>query len=200
MNLLMVTAGLPRPVGGANTRNFHLLKALSKTYKVSLLILANDAEFNESEVRSSLKELTDSVQLIPYTLPDRYKRLIQLFNAVRGKSYFLNLFTVSEMQHALDTICSLRQFDIVLFESVLVAGYQLPEGIKTVIDQHNIEYELLERTYKHEKAPLRKWYSWRECHLLKRGEIERCRRADIVLVTSEREYDALKKDITRATG
>jgi hypothetical protein len=37
MNLLMVTAGLPRPIGGANTRNFHLLKALSQEYRVSLL-------------------------------------------------------------------------------------------------------------------------------------------------------------------
>lgn len=42
----MVTAGLPRAPGGANTRNFHLLKALSNTYRASLLVFANDAEIN----------------------------------------------------------------------------------------------------------------------------------------------------------
>jgi glycosyltransferase involved in cell wall biosynthesis len=90
-------------------------------------------------------------------------------------------------------MCTLRHFDIVLFESVLIAGYRLPQGAKIVIDQHNIEHELLERTYQHEQAFLRKWFSWRESHLLKKGEVKRCREADVVLVTSEREYDMLKQ-------
>lgn len=192
MNLLMVTAGLPCTVGGANTRNFHLLKTLSQKYQVSLLILANHNEFHQIELLSSLKEFACSIQLIPYQLPDRFKRLIQTLDAVRGRSYFLNLFLIPEMQDALNTLCSLHHFDVVLFESVLVAGYQLPPEVKCIIDQHNIEYELLERTYKHEKAMLRKWFSWRESRLLKQGEIQRCRKADAVLVTSQREYSALK--------
>ena len=47
MNLLMVTAGLPSSVGGANTRNFHLLKTLSQKHNISLLVLANNVERNE---------------------------------------------------------------------------------------------------------------------------------------------------------
>src|SRR5205085_5224324 len=68
-----------------------------------------------------------------------------------------------------------------------------PTGVKTVIDQHNIEHELVERTYKHEKVSIRKWFSWRESRLLKQGEIERCRKVDVVLVTSERERDVLRR-------
>jgi len=193
MNLLMVTAGLPRPMGGANTRNFHLLKVLSQKYQVSLLVLANDDEINKVDSLSSIHEFAYSIQLIRNELPDRFKRLIQIQHAVRGKSYFLNLFIIPEMQYALNAICSHHHFDIMLFESVLVAGYQLPPEVKIVIDQHNIEHELLERTHEQEKALLRKWYSWHESRLLKQGEIERCRKADVVLVTSEREYCALKK-------
>jgi glycosyltransferase involved in cell wall biosynthesis len=80
----------------------------------------------------------------------------------------------------------------VLFESVLLAGYRLPAGIRAIIDQHNIEHELLERTYEQEKSPLRKWYNWQEGRLLKQGEIGRCRNADVVLVASERERIVLK--------
>jgi hypothetical protein len=167
MNVLMVTAGLPCPIGGANTRNFHLLKALSKKYQVSLLVLANDDEIDKGDSITSINEFANSIQLIRYKLPDRFKRLIQIQHAVRGKSYFLNLFTIPEMQDALNTICSHRHFDIVLFESVLVAGYQLPPEVKIVIDQHNIEHELLERTHEHDKALLSKWYSWHESLLLK---------------------------------
>lgn len=191
MNLLMVAAGLPRPLGGANTRNFYLLKALSQAYRVSLVVLASEAETRDYDALFALQEIAYSIQLIPYELPDRFKRSIQLLQAVRGRSYFLNLFVVAEMQSALDTLCSLHHFDFVLFESVLMAGYQIPVEVQTVIDQHNIEYELVERIYKHEKALLRKWYSWRESRLLKRGEIERCRKADVVLVTSGRERDVL---------
>jgi len=193
MNILMITAGLPCSVGGANTRNFHLLKTLSQKHKVSLLVLANDAEMNEIDKISSLNELASFIQLIPSDLHNRFKRLAQLISAVSGRSYFLNLFIIPEMQTMMDAICSHHQFDLVLFESVLVAGYRLPAGMKMVIDQHNIEHELLERTFKHEKAFLRKWFSWRESRLLKRGEIERCRKAQVVLVTSERERSALKR-------
>ena len=111
---------------------------------------------------------------MPYDVHTRSKRIVQFMNAISGRSYYLNLFVIPEMQSALDSICSRHQFDLVLFESVLVAGYQLPTGMKIVIDQHNIEHELLERTFKQEKAFLRKWFSWRESRLLKRGEIERC--------------------------
>ncbi len=193
MNLLMVTAGLPCSVGGANTRNFQLLKTLSQQYNVSLLILTSDAEMIESQRVSSLNEYACSIQLIRCDLPDHSKRLIQLLCAIRGRSYFLNLLTVPEMQSALNTLCTQQHFDIVLFESVLVAGYQLPTKVKIVIDQHNIEHELLERTFKHVRAPIRKLFSWRESRLLKRGEIVRCQSADLVLVTSEREYAALRR-------
>ncbi len=192
MNLLIVTAGLPRPVGGANTRNFHLLQTLAETHSITLLVLANAAEANDSEALDSLQKIVPTISLVPYELPSRSKRLIQLQNAVRGKSYFLTLFIVPEMQSALDTLCSQHKFDVAIFESVLLAGYQLPPNVKIVIDQHNIEHELVERTYKQESAVVRKWYSWRESRLLKQGEIERCRNADVVLVTSERESALMK--------
>jgi hypothetical protein len=37
MKLLMLTASLPSPTGGANARNYHPLKALARKQAVSLL-------------------------------------------------------------------------------------------------------------------------------------------------------------------
>ena len=61
-----------------------------------------------------------------------------------------------------------------------------------IIDQQNIEHELIWRTYQSEKSWLRRRYHWLESHVTKTVEIERCRRADVVLVTSERERVLLK--------
>jgi len=69
--------------------------------------------------------------------------------------------------------------------------------VKIIVDQHNIEHELLQRTYEREVAWSRKWYNWLESRLLKPIEIERCRRADVVLVTSQREFFLLKNMLLR---
>ncbi len=69
--------------------------------------------------------------------------------------------------------------------------------MKVIVDQHNIEYELLQRTYQRETAWSRKWYNWLESRFLKPIEIERCRQADVVLVTSQREYLLLKNMLPR---
>src|SRR5260370_26641159 len=191
MNLLIVTADLPRPAWGASARNFHLLKALAREHSVSLLALVGSVEAEAYGEIRQLKNVVRSVQLIPR--PVSYsKRRQQLMNMARRQSYLLNLFILQEMQDTLDVLLAGDNYDVVLFESVLLAGYRLPAGVRVIIDQHNIEHELLERTYEQEKSPLRKWYNWQEGRLLKHGEIERCSNADIVLVASERERIVLK--------
>jgi sugar transferase (PEP-CTERM/EpsH1 system associated) len=187
MNILMVSQILPSPTSGGSTRNYHLLKALASKHTVSLLALG---ECNEQST-SELARLTRMTQVI--TPPKSYpKRMQQLVDVVCGKSYILNSYYLVEMQDVIDALSARDHYDIVLFESVLMACYRLPEGIKVVIDQHNIEYELRLRTYQRERAWLRKWYNWMESRLLKPIEIERCQRADVVLVTSERERLSLK--------
>ena len=195
MKLLMVSPNLPCPAWGASTRNYHLLKALARKHTVSLLALVDrneDTEYNLSQ----LKYFTRTVRIIARSA-SHPKRLQQVMCVVRGKSYILETNSLVEMQEALDTLLIDDQYDAVLFESMLVAGYRIPDGVKVIVDQHNIEHELLQRTYQHETAWSRKWYNWLESRLIKPIEIERCRRADAVLVTSEREHLLLKNLLPR---
>lgn len=194
MKLLMLTPNLPSPTGGANARNYHLLQALARQHTVSLLAFVNSAELEVETDMSHLQSLTHELQVIPHVMStmNRAKRLQQFVSVALGQSYLLDLHTSSELQDALNTMLAREQYDGVIFESSLMAGYNLPSDIITIIDQHNIEHELLERTYKCEKLSLRKWYNWRESRILKRIELEYCRKADIVLVVSERERLLLK--------
>ena len=73
-----------------------------------------------------------------------------------------------------------------------MADYRLPRGTRIIIDEHNIEHELLYRTYQREKAFVRKWYNWWESRQVKLAELERCRNAQGVLVTSKREASLFK--------
>lgn len=192
MKLLMVSANLPRPAWGASARNFHLLNALARQHTVSLLALVESAEAEAFGDISLLEDLAHTVRTVSGTV-FQAKRWHQLVSMVRGNSYTLDMYMLKEMQDALDAMLAHDHYDAVLFEGSMIAGYRLPPDMRMIVDQHNIEYELLKRTYEQEKAPLRKWYNWRESRLLKQEEIERCRKAELVLVTSERERLVLKE-------
>ena len=159
-----------------------------------MLTFADNAETEASEDLALLEAFTHSLTLIPRQ-PPQAKRWQQLLSVVSGRSYLLNLFIVPEMRKAFEMMMARDHYDAVVFESVLMAGYRVPEGVKIIIDQHNLEYEVLQRTYEQEKPSLRKWYNGQECRLVKRGELERCRQADLVLVTSERECLLLQREL-----
>jgi polysaccharide biosynthesis protein PslH len=186
MKLLMVSACLPQPSSGASTRNYYLLKALTSQHQVTLLALVNGDEPVASSDLARLASITSKLLILPRPISPA-KRWHQLISMLNAKSYFLNLFILSEVQEALDEMLMNEQYDAVIYESSLIAGYRLPGNVKIIIDQHNIEHELLERTFALESNAIRKWYSRQEARLLKHGELDRCRNADLVLVTSERE-------------
>ena len=188
MKLLMVSAYLPSLSSAAGERNYHFLKALAQRHSISLLSLVDDATLADAGdgALAELESLAHPVRLISHKVPSS-KRWLQIQTITRGRSFLLNLFALEEVQAALDDLFARERYDAVLFESVLMADYRLPAGVKTIIDQHNVEHELLQRTYEQERPGLRKWYNWREYQLVKQAELERCRKADLVVVTSGRE-------------
>src|SRR5579884_3869591 len=191
MRILVVSPYMPSPMSGASTRSYYLLKALASQHSISLVTIGHSAGSVMPSDISLLEHLAHPVQVI--VPPELSKRWQQLLTVGCGKSYVLKSHFLVKMQEALDALVAREHYDAVFYESALMADYRLPEGVKIIIDQHNIEHELRLRTYEHEKAWVRKWYNWLEGHLIKPIEIERCRRAAIVLVPSERERLVLKR-------
>lgn len=197
MKVLLVASFFPAPTWGARVRTYYLLKMLARKHTVSLLAVDDRIEPGAQENTNPLEGLMHTIHLLPRPAVHS-RRLQQLANAVRGRSNTLVEHTMPGTQEALDELLSNDHYDVVLFDSALIAGYRLPKGVKVVINQHNIEHELLQRTYLRERAWPRKWYNWWESYLLKPVELERCRKADVVLVTSERECAMLKSMLQRS--
>jgi len=192
MRVLVVSPNFPSPAGGASSRNYYLLQAVARSHSTALIALVNQADMARSRDIALLEDTVHALHLVPRE-PSNLKRWQQLASIARGKSYLLDSFRVSKVQRALDAMLAGDHYDVVLFESMFMAGYRVPTGIRIIIDQHNIEHELLERTYQNEKSLPRKWYNWQESRLVKRAELSLCQRADGVLVTSERERSKLKE-------
>lgn len=137
--------------------------------------------------------LEDFVHSIKYVMrPSVKKRYQQLGSMARLHSYSIRCNEFAEVQAVLDTFFIEEQYDAVLFESVLISNYRLPDGVKRIVDQHNVEYELLWRTFLHETGGWRKWYNWWESCVLKPAEIALCKRADLVLTTSPQDKQTLR--------
>lgn len=197
MNILLVSSQIPYPLWGAGMRNYQLLKAVSQRHSVSLLSRVDSFKMQDDYVAELQRYVKGALHL--FTPPSYSKRRDQLLYTTRGTSYILASHLLPEIQQTIDELFAASTYDIVLFESSLAAGYRLPQGVKVIIDQHNIEHELLRRTYQNEKKWLRKWYNWREYHLVKAAELERCRKADVVVVTSERERSVLQSELPEST-
>lgn len=168
------------------------MKMLARKHSVSLLALASSTQLEIYQGKYPFADFAATIQVVPHPTPFS-KRLSQAVNIIRGKPHILVAHTRANIQAALNAMLHRYCFDAVIFESVVVANHHLPKNIKVIIDEHNIEYELHQRTYHRETAGLRKWYNWVEYRLLKPYELELCRRASAVLVTSERERLVLKR-------
>ncbi|HEU5439930.1 MAG TPA: glycosyltransferase family 4 protein [Ktedonobacterales bacterium] len=187
MNVLVVCSRIPRPTWGAGTRNYALLRALAARHRVALLALV-DGDDPDLVARdtSHLAGLASPIRLVQ--VPGGHgKRLRQLAAVARGRSYQLDECSPRTAAAPLAELLAAEHFDAVLFESALTAGYPVPSGTHVIVDQHNLEYELVRRTFEQERNGPRKWYAALEYRALCSAELERCRRADAVTVTSERE-------------
>src|SRR5206468_1366987 len=116
----------------------------------------------------------------------------QAFSVLRGRSPRSEAYHIEGLQQVLDRLTARDNYDVVIFESVFLADYRLPHGTSVIIDQHDIQHELVYRSYQREKSLPRKWYYWWESRKIRPVELGRCRKAQGVLVTSEREASLLK--------
>jgi sugar transferase (PEP-CTERM/EpsH1 system associated) len=199
MNLLVVSPFFPECSSGARARTYHTIRALTREHDVSLVVLTNTGDEKREAPPQGLK-LQRYAEIVLGQVSRPKKRLKQVFWILRGRSPVLERHRLKAIQEELDALFVERHYDIVLFHSSLMAAeYRLPTSTQVVIDEHDIEYELLYRTYQSGGSLVRRWYNWWESRQVKSAELRRCSQARGVLVTSAREASLLKSSLPNAT-
>jgi len=74
-----------------------------------------------------------------------------------------------------------------------MSGFEFKSPAALLVDEHNIEYELLYRTFKTERSPLRKFYNWVEYRKFRREEQRSWKQSDGCITTSDREEIMLRQ-------
>ncbi|RAQ94957.1 glycosyltransferase [Thermogemmatispora tikiterensis] len=198
MKLLAVIPYIPAPTWGGGARSFYVLKALASKYPVSLIALSRGEKLQEAASCGPLLERLQGVNLVA-SPASQWRRWRQALHVVRGESSAIADRCPPGLQDALDRALATDAYQAVYVDGALTAaGLRLPASLPLLILQHNLEYELLYRTYLTEKSWLRRWYNGREYRLVKPRELACCQRAAAVLVASERERQLLQELLPQA--
>jgi polysaccharide biosynthesis protein PslH len=187
VKILLVTPSLPHPpIWGFNIRVHRFLKHLSRRHEVSLLSYLDPDE--DHGALEALAPLCATIQTVVRPADEhRSRRSLQLRSLVSPRSFHGRRLWSAEMQRAIDRALSEEKFDVVQVESSRLGVFDFGGHPVTILDEHNLEYELLERTSRIDQFPPRKAYTWLE-HVKFRREERRCwTRFSGCVLTSDRE-------------
>ena len=183
--MLVVSAQFPFPPrSGFAVRVYQLARRLAARHDVTLLSLAR------AEDRDGVAALRDElrVEVIERAASSAAaKRLAQLLSAPSRRPYACRAVGAAQMQRAIDELCAARAFDAVQLESSVLCGYSFPAGVRLILDEHNIEYEVFARQHDGERSPARRAFNRLERARFRRFEQRWWERAAACAVTSPRE-------------
>lgn len=188
LRILIITPSLPYPpIWGFGTRVYQLLRHLTQRHQVTVLTYGSAADAYRV---TPLEELGVRVVTVPQGHPEAGSvRRAQLGALLSPVSYQTWQLRTNAIQRACDRLLAEQSFDIIQVESSPMLSLHLRSRAPLLLDEHNIEYELLERTFREERSPARKLYNWIEYRKLRREEHRSWRRADACLFTSPRERE-----------
>jgi polysaccharide biosynthesis protein PslH len=186
LRILIVTPSIPYPPNwGFGIRVYQIVRELSRRHTVSVVCYSRPGE--EDKI-AALQAVCHSVHTVQNPLADRRaKRRAQLTAMVGRTSFQTASLRTAAMQRLVTSLVTAEHFDLVQFESSQMCSLKLPADVPWIVDEHNLEYELLQRMGRTERSPIRKLFNWVEHRKFKREEMSSWERADACVVTSERE-------------
>ena len=192
MRFLFLTPDIPYPLNnGGKIRNYHLITQLAQRHEVTLYTF--DLTPHVHGRVEALQQAGVRVLLAPLAPHQQNKRLYQLRSLLHPQPYQYFERYNKAMQDLLTTELTRHRYDIVQVEFAQMGYYDLPNNghTQTILDQHNVEHEVMYRTYRNEKSLLRKLYNYAEWRKFSRQEIKICRKFDKILTTSARDAQIL---------
>ena len=190
MNILVLTPYIPYPPNfGGSVRIFNLIRQLHRLgHAVHLLSFREQVGAGDPQ---GLAPFCQTIKLIPRDTG--HKRRRQFLSLLSSRSFQWLYHYSKAMQSALDSLVHDQKINLILVEFSQMAGYRFPAGVPVVLDEHNVEFDLLDSMATREHGALRKFFNRIEAEKFRREELSACRAAALTLVTSDRDGELLRQ-------
>jgi sugar transferase (PEP-CTERM/EpsH1 system associated) len=168
MRVLFLTSTLPYPpVDGWRIRANQLLQALASEHDVTLLSFRTPRDPADAVV--ALSRLCNRVEVVGRC--PRYSARNLVMGLVGQQPFSVLNYRVPAMHAKVAEIVTSTPPDIIQVEDIHMAQYVLPlQGLRLVLDMHNIESALLTRYADRQREPLRRAYAKLTASKLERYE------------------------------
>ena len=189
MNILVLSPYVPYPPSfGGSVRIYHLIRQLSRRHAVHLLTYREEAGGGDLQ---GLAPYCKTITVVPRVVAD--KRRQQWLSLLSPRSFQWRFHTSRAMQAAIDRVTREQRIDWILVEFSQMAGFRFPQGVPVVLDEHNVEFDALDRMAGREGGAFRKGFNRIEAAKFRREELAAARAAALTLVTSGRDGDLLRQ-------
>jgi glycosyltransferase involved in cell wall biosynthesis len=197
VKVLFATPYLPVPpdFGGAR-RMYELIRGTGREYQTGTLSLVGP-----TDDRVAAEPEIGSIVPIPVSFSarmaaDRLRRTAQLRSLASAHSFQFRLYHRRSFQAALDRLVRTNQADLVQFEFSQMGSYRVRPGTPTILDVHNIEYDVL-RQISRTGTAARRLFNLIEYRKFRREEIDAWSRASCCIATSTLDAAVIEQQIGR---
>lgn len=155
MKILFLAPRMPLPADtGGKIRTFNILKQLALESEVHLVCFSFEA--NDSDYIEDMKKLGILVTLVPMTETTTFQKIYWLL--FHGLPISLVKYHTKTMEKTLQRLIKVEKIDAVHVDHLHMAHYlNCFKDIPCMLDEHNIEYKILQRCASVEKSWPRKF-------------------------------------------
>lgn len=193
MNILFLAPRLPLPADtGGKIRTLNILKQIAKFAKVHLVSFSFEAE--DKQYARELENKGIRVSLVPLEEPQALRKVFDVL--LNPTPYSIGKYYSGEMARILAALQAEYKFDAVHVDHLHMAHYWNFNGIPMVLDEHNVEYKILERCAQVERSPVKRMIFAGQSQRMKKFEGEKAARFARCLTVSDDD----KKFLEEITG
>lgn len=182
------------PKDGGAIGIFNYTKAFS-ALGCEVTMLAMNTTKHYYDIKNLPEEIKQIAEWISIDVDNETKPIPAFINLIQGRSYNIARFISSAYNNKLIDLLHQKKFDIIQLEGLYLSPYV--ETIRAFSDativmrSHNIEHEIWERSAENEKGILKRWYLKTLAKQLKKYEIERLNKYDLMTSVTERDAQLL---------
>lgn len=165
-------------------RVYQLVRQLARRHNVTLLSYAEPAHHD------ALMELRED---LPVVVTERRlrsgvaKRSDQLRSIASMTPFTSREAYSQELQRTLDELCVTTSCDMVHIEGMVLGGLSVPHGVRVILDEPDVAYEVYNRMRENERSLIRRVYNRWEYERVRRFEQQLWKCVDACVVTSDRD-------------
>jgi len=195
MKILMLFPYAPQPPPmdlGGTKRNLPFLLELVKYHDVFVLAYGTPEE--ERLFCNSYGDVCAEIRFVNRKRPRIFSALQKFWLLGTGRSSFRMLYRPA-MQQAINQMVAERHIELIHCCVQMFGYFTFPANIPVTSDTHEVKYDLLRRTAENTRNLFWKILLSLTWKLDRREEIELCQKFDLLLTTTERDYQVFRKDL-----